>query len=293
MSRWPSFTKTFHKTTYSTIDPNRSELSAKGKVIIITGGAHGSLGAAVAHSFAKAGASKIAILGRTEKTLQLTKEDIESAHPNTSVMVVPTDVSKSESVGIAAFRVREALGAFDVFVHCAAWMPEVTLMTGADEDDWWQAFEVNAKPIYLFARHFLPKAKANATYIGVNAGGCHLPAAVMPKDSAYSASKLASAKLDSYLAAESPNIRVFTVHPGVLRTPMLDKQFKNHAHGAPPEIIDDISLPADFTVWISSSESDFLRSRFVWANWDVSEMIARKEEIESNPALLTIGLQGL
>ena len=39
-------------------------------------------------------------------------------------------------------------------------------------------------------------------------------------------------------------------------------------------------------VWLASPESEFLRSRFVWANWDVEEMIAMKDKIEKDPHLL-------
>jgi hypothetical protein len=40
-------------------------------------------------------------------------------------------------------------------------------------------------------------------------------------------------------------------------------------------------------VWAAA----FLRGKFVWANWDVSELIAKREELESSPTL-TIGLLG-
>ncbi|KAK5174348.1 uncharacterized protein LTR77_001428 [Saxophila tyrrhenica] len=63
MAPMPSLTKTWHSQSYPSIDPLRPELSAKGKVVAITGGG-GAIGAATALAFAKAGASKIAIIGR-------------------------------------------------------------------------------------------------------------------------------------------------------------------------------------------------------------------------------------
>ena len=50
-------------------------------------------------------------------------------------------------------------------------------------------------------------------------------------------------------------------------------------------------LPASFCVWLASGESDFLKGRFVWANWDVNEMKAKAEEIVGND-LLTMRLTG-
>ena len=54
-----------------------------------------------------------------------------------------------------------------------------------------------------------------------------------------------------------------------------------------------VSLPADFMVWLASPEAAFLKGRYVWANWDVDEMLARKEEIEADLSLLTMTLEGL
>lgn len=51
-------------------------------------------------------------------------------------------------------------------------------------------------------------------------------------------------------------------------------------------------MSANFIVWASSPEARFLRGKFVWANWDVDEMMAKKEEIVSG-LKLTVGLLGL
>lgn len=54
-----------------------------------------------------------------------------------------------------------------------------------------------------------------------------------------------------------------------------------------------VSLPSDFMVWLASPEAKFLNGRYVWANWDVEEILEKKEEIESSPTLLTLTLKGL
>jgi hypothetical protein len=40
-----------------------------------------------------------------------------------------------------------------------------------------------------------------------------------------------------------------------------------------------VDLPAGFTLWLSSAESDFARGRMLWVNWDVDELTAKKDEI--------------
>ena len=119
---YPCFTKTYRKASYPAIDPSRTELSAKDKTVTVTGAAEGSIGANVALAFAKAGARKIALVGRTEATLQKTKESIVQAFPDATVLVSTADLAKAESVGKAAHHIRVELGAWDVFVNCAGFV---------------------------------------------------------------------------------------------------------------------------------------------------------------------------
>lgn len=38
-------------------------------------------------------------------------------------------------------------------------------------------------------------------------------------------------------------------------------------------------LPGNYAVWLTTKEADWLRDRFVWANWDVDELIGMKEKV--------------
>jgi hypothetical protein len=53
-----------------------------------------------------------------------------------------------------------------------------------------------------------------------------------------------------------------------------------------------VELPGNFIVWLSSPEGWFLRGRFVWVNWDVKELMEKKEAIQKDPTMLTLGLLG-
>jgi len=46
-----------------------------------------------------------------------------------------------------------------------------------------------------------------------------------------------------------------------------------------------VDLSGHFCLWLVSSEADFLRGKFVWVNWDIDELKARKEEILSTDLL--------
>jgi hypothetical protein len=51
-----------------------------------------------------------------------------------------------------------------------------------------------------------------------------------------------------------------------------------------------VKLSGDFAVWLASPEAVFLNGRYVWAAWDVDEMIAMKEKVASDPSFLTMSL---
>ncbi len=46
-------------------------------------------------------------------------------------------------------------------------------------------------------------------------------------------------------------------------------------------LVDDVGLCGAFCVWLSSKQEDvmFLNGRFLSANWDVDELLHRKDEI--------------
>lgn len=49
-------------------------------------------------------------------------------------------------------------------------------------------------------------------------------------------------------------------------------------------------MPGDFAVWLASSQATLLNGKFVWAEWDVDELIGMKGKLEADPSLLTIAL---
>ena len=49
-------------------------------------------------------------------------------------------------------------------------------------------------------------------------------------------------------------------------------------------------LPGDFAVWLASPEAIFLAGKFVWAQWDVDELLTVKGRLETNPTLLSTTL---
>jgi hypothetical protein len=51
------------------------------------------------------------------------------------------------------------------------------------------------------------------------------------------------------------------------------------------------NLAAHFQVWLAVPDADFLKGKMVWANWDVEELKAKKDEILKGH-LLELSLKG-
>ena len=221
---FPSYTKTFHTELYPALDTKRPELSTAGKVVFITGGGSG-IGPRIAHAFATAGSTKIAIIGRTESTLVSTKKDVEAKHAGVKVLTFVADIVDAAAVNKAFEGTKKAFGPIDILVSNAGYLPDVVPMVKADVNEFWKGFEINVKGSLVVAQAFAANSAEKSVLISVNTGGAHVPP-MMAGMGAYAVSKIANSKLMDYFGMENPNIRVMTVHPGVIKSAMNDKSME-------------------------------------------------------------------
>ncbi|KAK4550542.1 hypothetical protein LTR36_000121 [Oleoguttula mirabilis] len=284
---YPSFTSTYHHDQYPAIDPTRSELDCSGKVVIVTGGGRG-IGKAISLAFAKAHAKGIVLVGRTQSTLDETAAELKQINAGTDVLVCTADIVVQQQVQLAFDSIIEHFGGVpDVLVNNAGGLFGIGSLTEGDLDDFWKAFEVNVKGPLVVTQAYLRANKQHSpdtarTVINIASGAAHLPYA--PRLTAYSTSKLANSKIAEYLHHENPSWNVFNMQPGVVATDL--------ARQAGRKAPDTPELPAGFAVWLATQpEARILNGRFVWANWDITELIARKDEIEQR-SLLTLTLKG-
>ncbi|KAF7956666.1 hypothetical protein EAE96_004000 [Botrytis aclada] len=280
---FPCPTATWHNDTYENISLSRSELSVAGKTVIIIEGGSG-IGRETVYAFASAGAAHIALLGRTDATLQETAKSIPSTS-KTSHSVHVADLTKAESLKTAA----AAVGKWNILVICSGYCPTPSPIPSSEGEDWWKGFETNVHGTFLATKAFLPTADSSqAAILGVTSDVSLLPVTYLPGLSSYVSSKLAQAKVYEFIAAENPNISVATVNPGIIET---DNFYRT---GATPEKvpIDTVQLPAHFLVWMASPEATFLRGCCAWANWDVEELKAQKDMILEG-LFMTAGFKGL
>lgn len=221
---FPSPTKTWHSTVYPGISPSRPDLSVTEKVVLITGAGLG-LGPHIAHAFAAAGSTSIALLGRTLSTLQSTAASLKSSFPNIKVLVLVADIVDKSTVDAAFAETKAKLGPIDILVSNAAYFPDAALIGDSDIDEWWKGLDVNLRGNLVLVQAFLKNMAEKPTVLNVTTAGAHIPA--IPSLSGYAVSKLAGLKFFEYVAAEYPQVRVMNVHPGVMDTAMGAKASKS------------------------------------------------------------------
>lgn len=110
----------------------------------------------------------------------------------------------------------------------------------------------------------------------------------LPRQGVYGSSKGAFTQLMTEFAGEhnEEEVRFVSYHPGAVFTEMASRHFSKDIF----EGWEDPALPGQFAVWLASPEADFLNGRFVWAQWDVDELLQVKDKIKENPYFLKISL---
>jgi NAD(P)-dependent dehydrogenase (short-subunit alcohol dehydrogenase family) len=292
----PSPTATWHNEPYAAINPSNPDLSQTGKTVIITGAGSG-IGRATALAFAKAGASRLILTGRTESRLEETKSLLKDV----DCSIFPTSVTDEAGMREIASQV----GAWDVLILNAGHISPPSSVVQASLQDWWADYETNVKSVIIASQAFIPTAKSGAAFYTVTSGAMAMPPAYTPGLSGYLTSKMAQTKVLEFLAAENSDIFFCAVHPGMIDTgifrgsgadpaqlPMDKSRFELlqcHENSLINEIT--VELPASFLVWLSQSKTKFLNGKLVFANWDVEELEKRAEEIQGS-STMTIGVGG-
>ncbi|RFU82086.1 short chain dehydrogenase [Trichoderma arundinaceum] len=280
---WPSPTKTWHDDTYPAIDPTRPELSLRGKTAVITGGGSG-IGGAIAQSFAKAGVSRLALIGRRLQVLEDNKAKIAAINPQAKILLLQGDIVNGDQIQQAFETVKSTFGEPHILVNNAAYFDGPVSALKDDVDTWYQAFEINVKGSLRVVRSFLSVAATSPRILNVSSGQVHLDTKFFPGMSAYLSSKMAQLRMFDAIQVERPDVIIVNFHPGRVLSEMSAKVGRTKG-------IDTLELSGDFGVWAVSDEATFLKGKMAWVNWDVDELKAKKDEI-ANSGLLTVALEG-
>ena len=239
-----NFVPTLHSSIYPSIDPTLSPLSQSSKTILITGAGRG-IGRSIALHYALASVACIILCARTGSELDEVEIAIKNIKRTEEIRVRKfiLDVADEKEVTKVIETVRKEEGRLDVLVNNAGTSAKWVKLGESDMEDYWRAWEVNVKGVYLMMRAALPlmletakttaettttitKTESTETANRTN-GGVHVinissigAVLVEPTASGYQSSKLAVCRLTEFLAAEyaSQGINAISVHPGGVKT---------------------------------------------------------------------------
>ena len=199
-----------------------SERELSGKVAIVTGGASG-IGRMTALTLAKAGA-EVTIADVNEDGAQDVAQEIQDF--DGGALPVKTDVSQWEDVTRMVAATMDAFGKVNILVNDAAITKRGSSILELEEEDWDRILAVNLKGPMLCCRAVLPhmRKQRSGSIVNISSGSGFRPAGLnLP----YGCSKAAVAHLSRSLAVQfaPENIRVNTVAPGLVDTPMTRKNW--------------------------------------------------------------------
>lgn len=184
-----------------------------GKTALVTGGGSG-FGAGIARKFAAEGARVV--------VADINADAARSVAAEIGGIAVMVDVSDNASVAALAYEAADALGDIDILVNNAGITHLPQLMEEVSEADFDRVLAVNAKSVYLTARHFVPamKARRSGTILNIASTAGRSP---RPNLNWYNASKGWMITATQTMAVElAPHgIRVNALNPVAGETPLL------------------------------------------------------------------------
>ncbi|OWY08504.1 3-oxoacyl-ACP reductase [Thioclava sp. F42-5] len=185
----------------------------EGKSAIVTGAGSG-FGAGIARRFAAEGARVL--------VADLNAEAAQAIADETGGVACTVDVSRDADVAAMAEAAREAFGQIDILVNNAGTTHLPKPMEDVSEEEFDRILRVNAKSVYLTARHIVPEMKARGAGAILNVAST---AGVSPRPnlSWYNASKGWMITATRAMAVElAPSgVRVNAINPVAGETPLL------------------------------------------------------------------------
>lgn len=245
----------------------------EGKTAIITGAAMG-MGEATARVFAEAKANVVIADFNEEKGREVA-DDIASTL-GAKTLFVKVDVSDSAQVKDMVAKTVEEFGSLEVAVNNAALTPDNALVSEFDEDYWDRLMSVDLKGVALCMKYELQQMidQGNGgSIINISSVSGFRP---QPNNIAYVAAKHGVVGATRVAALENGkhNIRVNSVAPGAIDTPMLRgalEEFGLDEESYAPQLslLERFGKPEEIahaSLWLASDQSSYVTGTTIHAD---------------------------
>lgn len=236
------------------------------KVALVTGGAHG-IGAATSRALAREGAA-VAVTDLLPDEGERIVEEIRGSGGKARFWAM--DVTDEGAVRKVIGEVVEAFGKLDVLVNNAG-------ISGVDKptdeitvEEWDHVIDINVRGVFLCTKHAIPHLRRAGGGSIVNLSSIYgiIGAEDLPPYHASKGAVRLMSKTDALLYAKD-QIRVNSVHPGFIWTPLVEEMARNSSEGVEGfhRVLDDlhplghVGEPEDIAagiVYLASDEAKFV-----------------------------------
>jgi len=202
-------------------DLPRTDKPLSGRVILVTGASSG-IGRALSIAAAASGA-QVVLCGRSVRKLESVHDAIVAVgSPRPSIAPLDFERAAAEQYAALAEGLHTSFGRLDGLAHLAAQLGERAPIEHYDVPTWMRVMHVNLNAAFILTRTLLPLLRASAD-ASVIFTGSSVSVRGRAYWGAYAAAKFGLEGLMQVLADETStttNIRVNSVNPGKVRTPL-------------------------------------------------------------------------
>jgi len=234
---------------------NNHKKNTERQRVLVTGGASG-IGAAIVQRFITVGA-RVAVVDKDAQAIDNRGGILASVE-----MALLGDVSDPLSINAVFTELDDCWGGIDVVVNNAGISIPASLMETSFEA-WNQVLSVNLTGVFLVSQCAAVRMKKQGSGVIINIGSVSGMVG-MPNYLSYNVSKAGVIELTKTLALElAPTIRVNTICPGYVMTPMQEKEYTREefrvlASKVPAKRLGSPDEIAALVVYLVSEEAGFI-----------------------------------